>query len=57
MMMAFAPACTIELICWICFCASVPATCTSRSTLSLSAGVLAIALTMFAASVCQSLPT
>ena len=54
--MALAPACTMALICWICRWALGPATCTCRSTLSRSVLLAAMALTMLAASACQSLP-
>jgi hypothetical protein len=55
-MIASAPAWTIELICWICFCALGPATWILRSTLSRRLECWAMALIMFAASACQSLP-
>ena len=47
---------TIALICWICRWAFGPATWTSRVILSRSDFDAAIALTMLAASACQSLP-
>jgi hypothetical protein len=54
--MASAPAWTIELICWIWRWAFGPATWICRSTLSRIDGCAAMALTMLAASACQSLP-
>ena len=50
------PACTMALICWIWRCALGPATWTWRSTLSAIDLCAAMALTMLAASACQSLP-
>ena len=53
---ASAPACTMALICWIWRWALGPATWTCRSTLSAMLLCAAMALTMLAASACQSLP-